>query len=509
MLIRVLGSKIEAKSGREPTNDRNESYYISLNRIKYQLKFPIKKLKESYFSYLLDEVRTDILSGNKDLIQRHMFMIVSQCIYAGWSSKGLMILLKCLEGDATEEEKWTSFLESINKNDTTTFEVFYSIHLETRRGVTADHIRETISSLGFCARKGSEIITGNQESPFLCSKISPENSYVTLQVNAQDHHSAALCAINQLNSRISVATFYNLIDPWIACKPNIITFCRSQNTVEANAITDVFKTYDYVDSNNAVFSDTNAIFNCAEKTQIIERLSSAFSYTNLSRSSYFQETKYISLWIAIESLMRTGQYPDIISHIKNVLPEVLCIRYIYRIVRNFAEDCIRCGFKQDRQLDINMEQFDKKDLVRKLIAIFRDQNKYSALLALCSRNSLLSFRCEEIKQLLCEKTRIIKKFEDHITKVRRHIQRMYRIRNEIAHSAFKSDNSLVVYIEHLYTYLAQLMSEIVYYVEHKKAESIEEAFATITESYYAYAEVIKDDGTAIKDVLPDGIIEIP
>lgn len=91
--------------------------------------------------------------------------------------------------------------------------------------------------------------------------------------------------------------------------------------------------------------------------------------------------------------------------------------------------------------------------------------------------------------------------------MRWHIQRLYRIRNEITHSAFQENRSLMIYIEHLYTYLAQLMSEVVYYVEHKKSESVEEALATILESYNTYVDLIKEGYVALQEILPDGVIE--
>lgn len=238
------------------------------------------------------------------------------------------------------------------------------------------------------------------------------------------------------------------------------------------------------------------------------RLHAAFSYTNLSRTSLFQETKYISLWIAIESVMRTGQYSDIISHIKCVLPETLSIRYIYRTLRNFSEDCIRCGFKQDSTLAIDMESTDKKELISSLISIFRDQPRYEILLQNCQANKLLYYRCTEISFLLNSGQSIVGKFEQYTTKIRWHIQRLYRIRNEITHSAFMEDKSLTIYIEHLYTYLAQLVSEVVYYVEHKQVTSVEEAFSIILENYNTYVDLIKTGFIAPDNILSNGIMEI-
>lgn len=322
-----------------------------------------------------------------------------------------------------------------------------------------------------------------------------------------DLYAAALATINLLNSRLSVATFYNIISPWIASSPQIIVYSLSDDFAESLKMTDIFKTYDYIDSNNNVFSDTNQIVSNPQKLHIMNKLSAAFSYTNLSRSSFFQETKYISLWIAIESVMRTGLYTDIISHIKCVLPEILSIRYMYRLVRNFSEDCIRCGYRYDEALGINMESADKKRLVTELISIFRNPIQYEDFHAHCEINQLLYYRCTQIQELLNDTQKIIVKLEHYTIKIRWHIQRLYRIRNEITHSAFQENKSLMIYIEHLYAYLAQLISEVVHYVEHKEADTVEEAFATILENYNTYMELLKQGNIRNIDVLPSGIIE--
>lgn len=104
-------------------------------------------------------------------------------------------------------------------------------------------------------------------------------------------------------------------------------------------------------------------------------------------------------------------------------------------------------------------------------------------------------------------TNIKNRLEHFVTKVKWHIQRLYRIRNEITHSAFQSDNSLTIYIEHLYTYLSQLISEVVFYVEHKNSDSVEEAYATITDAYRTYMELLNAGHFTSGDAVIGGIIE--
>jgi hypothetical protein len=319
------------------------------------------------------------------------------------------------------------------------------------------------------------------------------------------HHYTAAA----LNSSLSVATFYNTINPWIANSPEIVVLNEENQSCDSLRLTDIFKTYDYIDSNNAVFEATRRIILDLDLPEVTTKISAAFAYTNLSRSSIFQETKFITLWIALESVMRTGQYPDIITHVKTVLPEILCTRYLYRIVRNFTEDCMRCSIKRCDELSLNFEQLDKKALVRQMITVFRSQSDYPILLGKCNKNQLLEFRCEELHTLLNSREEIMNKYDHLTTKIRWHIQRLYRIRNEITHSAFSENKSLMIYIEHLYTYLAQLMSEVVHCIVYKEATSVDEAYTSILQNYLTYMALLKDKCIDTSDILPDGIIGFP
>lgn len=503
-LLRVISSKLDSKQRNEAIEDRSSAFYISLNRLKYQILAPTKRLKDKYLSYIISGLKHDIDSSAYIKTEKHMTQLISQCLYNGWSSRGLFILSEFLEGSKSKDEKWNIFANTISSIEHKSYIVYYSVNLQTHKGISADSAKSIIHSLDLSLCKGSDI---EDESELLRTKLKTETNYIVLPILAHDIYSAALSAINLLNQKISIATFYNTISPWTASSPQIIVFDSQLQIAESLSKTDVFKTYDYIDSNNGVFEDTKNILNNTQKASAMNRLHAAFSYTNLSRSSYFQETKYISLWIAIESIMRTGQYADIISHIKLVLPEILCVRYIYRIMRNFSEDCMRCGFKYNTELGLQMFSENKKQLVRNLITCFRTPEKYIILKEHCKYNDLLQYRCQEIYLILTNTDTIKKKFEHYTQKVRWHVQRLYRLRNEITHSAFQENKSLIIYIEHLYTYLAQLMSELVYYIEHRRCNSVEESFSTILENYYTYMDLIKEGHLEIKDILPNGIIE--
>jgi len=141
-LLRILGTKIDSKNRGDILEDKNGLFYSSLYRLKYQLSIPIKILNNEYFDYIIQELKNDIDNQEYKCIERHMGMLISQCIFIGWSAKGLLSLLKNLEGDTCKEDKWRCFSEKLTVKPYKKHIVYYSIKIETRQGITSDSIRE-------------------------------------------------------------------------------------------------------------------------------------------------------------------------------------------------------------------------------------------------------------------------------------------------------------------------------------------------------------------------------
>jgi hypothetical protein len=201
-------------------------------------------------------------------------------------------------------------------------------------------------------------------------------------------------------------------------------------------------------------------------------------------------------------------YPDIISNVKEVLPAALCLRYVYRIVRNFVEDCGRCGIEfcfTDRIID--MKQESKRQLVQETIDLLRNDQGYSELLQKCDVHTMLKHRCVQIQKLVSDVSYALKKIENHYNKVKWQVQRLYRIRNEIAHSALQEQSSLIILIEHMYDYLSIFILEIVMSIENKKLETLGEVFTVIKDNYELFIELAKSKDQQTHNILYDTVLK--
>jgi hypothetical protein len=184
---------------------------VSLNRLKYQLRAPLAILKAGFISYIIQELKVDVDNQDKQQMEKHMSILISQCISDGWSAKGLFELSKMFEGLQSTADKWTNFTSRITATRLETFNVFYSIKIETRPGSTVTDVQDAIHSLGIDLNKGSQIIEEHGETVELCSAIDSNKYYSIVSLNATDVYAAALTAINGLNNLLSIATFYNII----------------------------------------------------------------------------------------------------------------------------------------------------------------------------------------------------------------------------------------------------------------------------------------------------------
>lgn len=99
---------------------------------------------------------------------------------------------------------------------------------------------------------------------------------------------------------------------------------------------------------------------------------------------------------------------------------------------------------------------------------------------------------------------------NHYNRVSWQIQRLYRIRNEIAHAALREQTSLIVYIEHLNDYLSTYISEIVTDITEKNLDTFEEALCYIRDNYDVFVALYRENqkGILAADVLSSGIISL-
>ncbi len=468
----------------------------------YQVKYVMNKLKLNYLNNLFEELYISILNQNNELIIEYSNSIISQSISNGWSARALFELIRHFKNDESLEQKWRKFKSELDSHIDVKHDTLIQVPL------IYNNSKDKLESIGITIKTYAELVEEYFDFDDMKTILKNGKTYIQLQVDATDVYSAAHIAIKSMSELMNFASFYNLIGTWDIKSLLVISINTVTKYHKPIKSDELYQTYDYLDSSGNIFESTRNIFKAENKKNIQTKLQGAFAYTNISRSSLFQEEKYMNLWVAIESLARTDMYVDIISNVKEILPAALCLRYIYRIVRNFVEDCGRCGIRydfSDRCIDLRQES--KRRLVKETIEVFQDEILYLELLKKCDINTMLHYRCGQVKRLICDLQYALKKIENHYDKVKWQVQRLYRIRNEIAHSALQEQTSLIIYIEHMYDYLSIFILEIVTCIENKKLESLGEVYTVIKDNYELFIDFSKSKVAIEQDVVKNSVLK--
>lgn len=189
-----------------------------------------------------------------------------------------------------------------------------------------------------------------------------------------------------------------------------------------------------------------------------------------------KEYSFILLWSSLESLFRSNQYPTAITAIKDIVPNILAHRYIYRLF-DFLKDCYNIGVQYSYQeVEMIVENPSARE-IGLLFTLLRDETEKEIFLQIC-RNTyeLLYYRGIELEQILMNAVTMKQKVERHRQVLGYQLQRMYRIRNKFVHHSMIDDN-IDVLCKHMRVYMWEAIREMGYIADKRKIRSLEELYS--------------------------------
>lgn len=502
---KAIGNRLKYALGSKPKTDAEKT------RLLAQVKYAINEMGTTYEENAVEELKKSIDAGKIKEIVFYANIVASQAAHNGWSTQALSDLLRFFREEKEFDEQWDLFKQTVLNHEKKSHNILIYIPFKNQRNGNNPDTLGILEHLGLDVCTYEQLTREYSSISDITSLLKAEKKYFRVNALAYDIYSAAHIAIREISDLLNMASFYNLVSAWNLSSVSIVVIDDVSKYHKAFNAEQLYRTYDYLDSSGKVFEYTKNIFTNANKMTIREKLTGAFGYANISRASLFQEEKYMNLWVALESLARTRMYSDIITNVKKTVPAAMSLRYIYRIVRNYVEDCIRCKVTYDfPEYCIDMKQETKQKLVKETIEVFRDSELYNQLLQKCKVNSLLQYRTEKIYEILNDSKMLKAKVKNHHDRVEWQIQRLYRIRNEIVHSALQNETSLITYIEHLYDYLSIYITEIVSCMSEGKEGTLEEALAVIKDNYDVFISLIEQNDQLLieEKVVKTGVINL-
>ena len=459
--------------------------------LKYHVSFLLHEIQNTYDAALVECLVERIHANDMENINQLTCFFISRCIDKGWSITALSRKMNLSEGKNVED-----LLQRIICSPSQEYIVVFPYRLtvlppsgKTKEESTL-YVDQQLNRFGIRVAN-KEVLTAEYQELNL-SKYSCEK-FLIVSCNAKDIYEASNEAIKNLSGVLNTISFFSAIEPWSINNISWTVFNTEAPYQSRLSPKDIYGVYEYLDSSTMVYNRVREILSRSASTELKQRIASAISYTNLSHISLSAEEKYINMWIALESLIRINCFENIIDNIKQCIPNACAIRYIYKLVRNFSEDCARCGVSLSfDSIDLDLDSVDKEQIVKNMFTVLRTPAIAEVLKQRCATSQLLSYRFNEIKQLATDFKKFQSQIKSYHTTVEWHLDRLYRIRNEIAHTAFTNNPSLLRYSEHLYDYLASTISEMTRIAQEKQSESFEEVISAINANYDEFVEICNE-----------------
>lgn len=496
--------------GRKPKSD------AELHTLKYQIKYCHDAFSSTYLEEHFSALEDAIVQGAQDAIMQYAETVISYCASLGWSTQALYEAVDALRGSRSDSSAWPSLRESLCTSTLKPFIVCIPLNLRYKaknksRQEFSSTVQDLIRSMGIDVLQYSEaqgLIKQGSKQPL------PERNYMTIETDAYDCFAACHSAINQCSDVLNMLTFYNYIESWRDEETTCWVIDSSSGHTRVLRNEDLFGSTSYMVSNQRVFEASKQLMR-RENTPVGNKLRAAFAYASMGKASGSQEERFMNSWVALESLCRSNAYDNIISCVLETVPPALCSRYVYRLLRNFIDDCNRCkidNYFSDDSFDF-MKHGPRRSQVQALSRCLRDETAYEALLGKCSINQLLKQRCLQLHNLASDPKRLFERVEEHHVIVRMQLCRLYRIRNSIAHSGNTNLDSLVLFTEHLDDYLINFVSQVATTATDSNEDSADVVFEIIRGNYAAFKHIASSTKSVaaneiLSKLLDDGIIDL-
>lgn len=487
---------------------KNSDYKTLLYNLKIYQKELTKETEQGNYDKCLIEsivesINNESINNKTEITITLVANYISRCVDKGWSDIALHI-----KPNQLSETSINDFLSKILGVEDQNYIVLFP--LDNTLNMLKPSREDYISCWKFKSDNIKVQAFGNIKKDYeeLNSDIPDDSKVFVINSNAKDVYTASHNAILTLSNAFNTLNFFSIYEYWtINSNKTWLVYNTDSPYLKEVDISTLYNTYEYLADSSFVRRKIEDLIKNTNSQELKNKLHSAFKYASMSHISITVEEKFMNMWIALESLTRINTYNSIISNIKDVISNACCLRLIYRTIRNFIEDCIRCNvslrFETIKISTSNLKKEPRKEpIVKDMISLIRS-NEYDELYQRCTCNSLLKYRCNEIHEMLTNEKVLIETIRSHHKTLEWHLDRLYRIRNEIAHSAASQSVSVVKYTEHLYDYVATFVSEIANFSYKKNVSEFSDIITYINDNYSEFTYIARSKTQNKAELLGD------
>mgnify|MGYP004520713189 FL=1 len=233
-------------------------------------------------------------------------------------------------------------------------------------------------------------------------------------------------------------------------------------------------------------------------------------YTLNSAKSLTVQNRFLNFWSSLEYILYPFPRFTIIEKARVVVPEVFALFYLknklnifwarltycmekkgysekYPVLRSFIMDC----------------QVEKDYSTPKIISYLSNPEKYESILSELTFHIVLERECRELIMLLTEQEKAAKAIQEYFDGIKHDLNYIYRLRNQLIHSAKDIDDSLEYISFRLYRYVNSVLSTILYYQEKNSSYNITDILSSVDATYQDYDKKLSPDTKKKKKNSPE------
>lgn len=304
-------------------------------------------------------------------------------------------------------------------------------------------------------------------SSFIKSKKADQIFVISENIKAFDTQSARLIALNKLNTISKLFTYFHHKSPPKIDREAIVTTEGRHFLIEP-ATSPMTKGEDmsHKDAAFMLHEFLGRFDNRNIESRV--RFNRAMNLHSQALTTTSNENRILNLWICYETLFGGGQTTTVI-HIINSLSHISSLKYFYRIFNELSKSIKTWNNKELEKI----KELTGYDSDRKAVCVFclSDEFKEQRIEFYGKLNEfpLLRFRIFDINKKLGTADRVLKYLNQHNQRIKWHIKRLYRTRNQIVHDGNRPAN-LEILVENAHSYFDIFMDE--YIIDNMYAGSV-------------------------------------
>lgn len=424
-----------------------------------KVKILKEKLSAEYFKLLIEEIDTAIfITKDIEILQKCTKALATQLVQRGYSFKYLFerkFLFLDSKDHLSFKDKFELFKNDIQKQNKY-FRVLFKFSAVNSLLKFSEIISIKITNKINIATKVEEIRFVQQPGTF----------YGELKVEAPDPDSSVfLC-------RKSISLLQNIVrfeyrSSEFKISPFFLVYDEIENSVHLNS--SLQRSLGFISAGKdsrfkkylESFDKLRDNHNRKIDGDSVDRIINSFHYFRLSLDSAEPETRFLLNWIAFEYLVKINLNKGLIEKVVNYIPKLFVCQYIDKLLKDFSSNLLRlrCDRKILSSIGIQINASNKFDLAS-LFEALRDETKVSAIIS-SNKSPLFEMRVRELSKIMIDSERITAKLNEHFEDIQWNLQRIYRVRNKIVHSASTNMN-LTQLDGNLTYYYTTLLNNIIY-----------------------------------------------